>query len=182
MLKKLLILIFLTWIGGFFIYLYQINHFTNYPISADGIVILTGGRDRIEKGLRLLNVAPEKPLLITGVRTKGQLQEVASTHSPTSQIDLGFKATTTRENAQEIAEWNKIKLCKSLLVVTSHYHMPRSLLELQAALPTVKLIPYSIVSSSFQKRKWLKKPYFLYLLFKEYNKYLVVLSEMYLKS
>jgi uncharacterized SAM-binding protein YcdF (DUF218 family) len=171
-----------AWIGGFFIYLYQIYHFTYGTTAADGIVILTGGKDRIQKGIRLLENNPEKPLLITGVRTRRQLKEINFFPQYENQIELGFKATTTRENAQEISEWDKIKACSSLTVVTSHYHIPRSLLELKTMLPDIKLIPYPIISASFQKGKWVSEPSLWHVLFKEYNKYLIVSVEIRIKS
>lgn len=171
----------ILWIGGFFIYLYQIYHFKEINTPADGIVILTGGKGRIRRGIQLLENSPEKPLLITGVRTKAQLKEIIIFPQYKNQIELGFKATTTRENAQEISEWEKLKSCSSLTVVTSHYHIPRSLLELKTMLPGIKLVPYPIVSGSFQKRKWLWEPSLWNVLFKEYNKYLIVFLEMRIK-
>jgi hypothetical protein len=39
-----------AWIGGFFIYLYQIYHFTYGTTAADGIVILTGGKIEFKRG------------------------------------------------------------------------------------------------------------------------------------
>ena len=180
--KKLVLFILLTWIGGFFFYLYHIHHINrDTPTPADGIVILTGGRGRILKGLELLEKAPEKPLLITGVQTRSQLKEITIFPQHEDHIDLGFKATTTRENAKEISEWDKVRLCSSLTVVTSHYHIPRSLLELKAALPHIKLVPYPIISPSFHKGKWVDEPDLWHLLFKEYNKYLIVFLEMHIK-
>lgn len=180
--KPLAFCLLMAWLGGFFIYLYHIYHFKQTPPSADGIVILTGGKGRIQQGIQLLETTPEKPLLITGVRTRGQLKEITFFPQYEEKIDLGFKATTTRENAKEISEWDKIKSCSSLTVVTSHYHIPRSLLELKATLPHITLIPYPIISPSFQKRKWTAEPDLWHLLFKEYNKYLIVFVEMHIKS
>lgn len=181
--KKILLFSLMAWMAGFFFYLYHIHQFNrDIPTPADGIVILTGGRGRIQKGLKLLEKAPDKPVLITGVRTRGQLKQITIFPQHEENIDLGFKATTTRENAKEISEWDKVKSCRSLTVVTSHYHLPRSLLELKAALPHIRLMPYPIIAHTFQKGKWVAEPDLWYLLFKEYNKYLIVFSEMHIKS
>jgi uncharacterized SAM-binding protein YcdF (DUF218 family) len=180
--KTLVFLTVTTWLGGFFVYLYHIHHLQEIFRPADGIVILTGGKGRIQKGIQLLDIAPEKPLLITGVRTPRQIKEISTFLQHENHIDLGFKATTTRENAREISEWDKVKSCSSLTVVTSHYHIPRSLLELKETLPHIKLIPYPIISHSFQNLKWLAEPDLWHLLFKEYNKYLIVFIEIGIRS
>jgi len=160
--KTLVSCLLIAWVGGFFLYLYQIHHFKETHPLTEGIVILTGGKGRIKKGI--------------------QLKEITTSPPYEGHIDLGFNATTTRENAKEVSDWNKEKSCSSLTVVTSHYHIPRSLLELKAALPHIILIPYPIISPSFQNRRWLSEPDLWQLLFKEYNKYLIVFLEMRIRS
>jgi uncharacterized SAM-binding protein YcdF (DUF218 family) len=179
---KLIFLLLITWALGFCLYVYYIHTLKTDPTLTDGIVILTGGKDRIPKGVELLNKTPEAPLLITGVQTKRHLKEATLFPEYEANIDLGFKATTTRENAQEISEWDKIESCTSLKVVTSHYHIPRSLLELKAKIPHIKLIAHPIKSPPFQSWKWVEEPDLWHLLFKEYNKYLIVWVEMRIKS
>ena len=41
-----------------------------------------------------------------------------------------------------------------LIVVTSSYHMPRSLTELGRALPEVALVPYPVVPRTFRAERW----------------------------
>jgi uncharacterized SAM-binding protein YcdF (DUF218 family) len=58
--------------------------------------------------------------------------------------DLGFAATDTRGNAEEAAHWAREHNYRSLIVVTTSYHMPRSLAEFGAQMPGVKLLPFPV--------------------------------------
>lgn len=180
-LKKTLIVleaIFSIWLLGFILFLVKI-YFT--PISqdpADAIVILTGGKGRIQAGLQLLQKSPDSTVLISGAHKQTHLDEIAPYSDYHDKITLGYEANSTRENAKETKEWAKeFEKLSSLKVVTSHYHIPRSLLELEKALPNVRLIPYPVISSTFRSRFWWLNPYNIKILFLEYNKYLVVWIE-----
>jgi uncharacterized SAM-binding protein YcdF (DUF218 family) len=138
-------------------------------------VIFTGGRDRIRKGLALLQEEQkDTPLLISGVHTPDQLQEIASHAQIKDLITLGYFATNTEENAEETKRWATQYSCKSLKLVTSHYHMPRSLLELTKNMPAMRIIPHPILSPIFQDRSWIFNPKRWRILLSEYNKYVVV--------
>ena len=60
---------------------------------------------------------------------------------------------------------------KSLRLITSIYHMPRSLLEFRYALPSVHIIPHPVFSELFQENRWWLTEYGLKLCFSEYIKY-----------
>jgi uncharacterized SAM-binding protein YcdF (DUF218 family) len=62
----------------------------------------------------------------------------------------------------------------SLVVVTSDYHMPRSLVELRAALPGVNLHPYP-VETDIDAQRWWTDGGSARRITVEYCKYLVVL-------
>ena len=91
--KTLVSCLLIAWVGGFFLYLYQIHHFKETHPLTEGIVILTGGKGRIKKGIQLLETTPQKPLLISGVRTRLQLKEITTSPPYEGHIDLGFNAT-----------------------------------------------------------------------------------------
>ncbi len=171
-------LLLLMWGAGFVFYLHKIHSLLPSQDPADGIVILTGGAGRIHKGLKLLN-QKTLPLLISGVKG-GELLEGACYSPQKQQITLGKNATNTKENAQETKTWAAHQGCKSLKVVTSYYHMPRSLLELKILMPGVALHPYPVVSSRFQNFRWISHPRLWGVLFVEYNKYLAVLAQSFL--
>jgi uncharacterized SAM-binding protein YcdF (DUF218 family) len=115
---------------------------------ADGIVALTGEDARLTPAVTLLEDGVAQRLLISGVfpeTTKSDLKELTR-GGPRFDCcaDLGFTARDTRGNAREAAEWARRHKFRSLIVVTASYHMPRSLLEMSAAMPNVKLVAYPI--------------------------------------
>ena len=50
-------------------------------------------------------------------------------------VDLGYEALDTVGNADETRTWARSNGYTRLIVVTSRYHMPRSLAELALAMP-----------------------------------------------
>ncbi len=119
------------------------------PPVADGIVVLTGGAERVETGLRLLAADRAKLLLISGVAhgagLDGLLHRAGLAEGPIdARITLGRTARTTLGNAEETAEWVRTHAVQSLIVVTAGFHMPRALLELRRALPPIPLYPMPI--------------------------------------
>ena len=133
------------YLGGFFLFCYDITRMTpdlSLPLKADAIVVLTGGAGRVSTGLGLLEQKKGKRLLITGVHTDVKPREILpSTHLP---VDLGYHAQNTLQNAQEARAWAFDHGYKSLIIVTSSYHMRRSLLEFSQRLDEISLIPYPV--------------------------------------
>ena len=63
---------------------------------------------------------------------------------------------------------------RTLIVVTSGYHMPRSLAELAIAMPDVELIAHPVVAKAARQRAWWLQPGLVRLLATEYAKFLPV--------
>ncbi len=144
----------------------------------DAIVVLTGGASRVTDAVNLLSKGYGQRLLITGVNpttSPGELRRALPNGEKliTCCIDLGHKALNTRGNAIEAAEWTRAMNFRSLVVVTSTWHMPRALVELNRSLPDVELIAYPVVTSRMEAERWWRDPDVLNLLFKEYLKYLM---------
>ena len=59
-------------------------------------------------------------------------------------VDIGYRAETTIGNAEEAAVWAYERNYTQLIIVTSDYHMPRSLILLQRAMPDIELQPYPV--------------------------------------
>ncbi|MEM7425211.1 MAG: YdcF family protein [Pseudomonadota bacterium] len=142
---------------------------------ADAIVVLTGGAARIETGLRLLRLRRGKRLLISGVNPATTVDQlVRSTKTPRRLfeccVDLGRVARNTEGNARETAAWAAAHGFDSLILVTSSYHMPRSVLEFSNALPGVKLIPHVVQRPS---ARWWNNPQIFSLFALEYSKFLL---------
>ncbi|USQ94325.1 YdcF family protein [Caulobacter sp. RL271] len=151
------------------------------PPDADGVVVLTGASNvRLEAATRLLEEGKGKRLLISGVNreaTRADVQTVTRAVKPIYDccVDLGFAAANTVGNALETAEWAKSKDYKSLIVVTADYHMPRSMLELSAAMPGVKLYSYP-VKTDLNAHRWWKTTLSARRMIVEYCKYLAILG------
>jgi len=113
--------------------------------KADGIVVLTGGTGlRISEGLRLLEAGHAPRVLITGVNRDVTVEDVAARIGGDPDlyaccVDLGYDALSTRGNAHEAAGWAREHAFRSLLLVTSDFHTPRSLLLFRAEMPDIQL-------------------------------------------
>ncbi len=146
--------------------------------QADGIVALTGGRDRVFEAVELLEGGHGRRLLISGVHPQTRAADIRRlTDSDRAVfaccVDLGRTAETTAGNAREAAEWAKANGFSSLIVVTSAYHMPRSLVELDRALPGVRKVPYPVAHPDLALDRWYLRASTAKLLFSEYVKYTV---------
>ncbi|MFS8036406.1 YdcF family protein [Xanthobacter sp. AM11] len=145
---------------------------------ADAIVVLTGGPSRIEDAVGLLADGRGGRLLISGVNPSTTTDEFrralpGSLHLLSCCIDLGHKALNTRGNALEVAEWARSRRFRSLVVVTSAWHMPRAMMELGRALPEVELVSYPVVTTQMRAERWWRDPAAVRLLLKEYLKYIM---------
>lgn len=144
--------------------------------SADGIVVLTGGASRVGDAVELLAAGRGKRLLISGVHpatTPGELVRVNPDYERLLEccVDLGHEATNTIGNAVETGNWVRDKGFRSLIVVTSGWHMPRALIEIENELPGVALIAYPVVSERMRDEPWWHDAPTIRLLAVEYVKY-----------
>jgi uncharacterized SAM-binding protein YcdF (DUF218 family) len=145
--------------------------------SADGIVVLTGGASRIVDAVELLAANRGKRLLISGVNpatTHGELIRMNPEVERllVRRIDLGHAATNTIGNAVETGNWVRKNAFRSLIVVTSGWHMPRALIEIAHELPGVTLIAHPVVSDRMRDEPWWSDAPTVRLLAVEYVKYL----------
>ena len=147
-------------------------------VKAEGIVALTGGSDRVIDAAAMLARGQAQRLLITGVN-RATRSSVLARLLPLPRdmfdccVDLGYEAQDTAGNARETRLWAQAHhLTRSLIVVTSNYHMPRALLELSAALPGVALYPFPVVSEHVDVADWPSNLRVAQLVGGEYVKYL----------
>jgi len=147
--------------------------------TADGIVVLTGGSSRVSDALELLAGGYGKRLLISGVHPTNDLADI-SRSLPDNQsllgccVDLDRSAVNTRSNAAETRRWVRERGFKSLIVVTSNYHMPRAIAEMSHAMPDIALIPFAVVGDKWRDEPWWTSGATFRLLLSEYVKYVAV--------
>src|SRR5882672_5079167 len=148
--------------------------------NADGIVVLTGAATRIPDAMELLASERGKRLLITGVHSATTSKEIARVTPLYSKyinccIDLDRSALNTFGNAIETKRWAHKNSFNSLIIVTSNWHMPRALVEINHQLPEIALIPYPVVSEHMKSGSWWLEGDTVRLLIGEYFKYLFAL-------
>ena len=143
--------------------------------------MLTGGASRIEDAIDLLASDRGQRLLISGVNPMTSEREIARLRPEHEKIiaccvDLDRTAVNTITNATETRRWVMDRGFKSLIVVTSSYHMPRAMAELSHQLPNTYLIEFPVISDQL-KAGWSHGPT-LRLLFTEYVKYVVAVARI----
>jgi uncharacterized SAM-binding protein YcdF (DUF218 family) len=153
--------------------------------NADGIVVLTGAAFRISDALELLAAGRGQRLLITGVNPATRTVEISRLVPEHRRlfnccVDLDHSAVNTIGNAVETRRWARARNFRSLIVVTSNFHMPRAMAELDHQLPGVTLIPFAVVSDKVRVEAWWENPATARLLFVEYLKYIVARARMWL--
>ncbi|MGY2050106.1 YdcF family protein [Methylobacterium sp. JK268] len=146
---------------------------------ADGIVALTGGAQRIGDAIDLLAAGYGRRLLITGVNERTSREEIArlnpgQQHLIACCVDLDYRARNTIGNAIETRRWMRENGFRTIAVVTSNYHMPRTLLEIDHALSLGdRVVPHPVVHEGLDPDAWWRKPASARLLASEYVKFLV---------
>ena len=170
--------------GGFLWFAFNIAR-EESPLDrvADGIVALTGGASRISDAVELLASGRGRRLLITGVgptTNTAELMRLVPDHHRWFGccIDLDYTAANTVGNAVETRRWARERGFRSLVVVTSDYHMPRAMLEISHRLPDVTLIPFPVVTGQIRAEPWWSHPGTAKLLLYEYLKFLVAAARI----
>ncbi len=165
MIRRIASLVILVWSLGFGLFTVSLPQ----PAGAertDAVVVLTGGKGRIERGLAVLEQGQAKRMLVSGVDPSVHIADLAKLQGAPPAlfnccVDLGKEAVDTRTNADETALWLGRKGYKSVRLVTTNWHMARARLELSRAVGKDIVIVGDSVESA---------PGFIVLL-REYNKY-----------
>lgn len=173
--------VFAVWFAGFCLFVRHINSYeVDRETKTDAIIVLTGGRNRISEGIRLLNDNMAQNLFISGVPEDISIHDIEKQAQIKAdnedRIVLGRRATNTIENAEETMEWVKENNIHSIRLVTSSYHIPRSLQEfiVHATLGDGLQVVLNPIYSPNVNRNWWKSWGTFRLLVMEYNKFLLV--------
>ncbi|MFV0431669.1 MAG: YdcF family protein [Alphaproteobacteria bacterium] len=150
---KVFILIFIIWIGAF---IYWINnlpkeHLPSLP--SQSIVVLTGAQERLPKSIQLLEENYAERLFISGVNPIvssnalfKQLPEISRLLK--QKIDIGRVAGSTIGNALETQGWMRQNNLNSAIIVTSNWHIQRSLLEFRHIMPKAEFTTFAVESEA----------------------------------
>lgn len=169
---------------GFFVFADTVRSLAPMDDSrADAIVVLTGDEDRIATGMRLMVEGRAQRLLISGVHP--------TTRKPTELnrridgadaarravlrccVDIGHDALNTSGNAEEARRWVRANGFRSVIMVTSGYHMMRSRTEFARAMPDIEVVSYPVrTGRNLQLDTWWQHWPTTRLLMAEYVKFL----------
>ncbi|MDP3254975.1 MAG: YdcF family protein [Bosea sp. (in: a-proteobacteria)] len=143
----------------------------------DAIVVVTGGSQRVGDAIGLLGAERGARLLISGVNEKTGREELAKLNPSAREllsccVDLDYRARNTIGNAIEARRWVRNHGFRSLLVVTSNYHMPRTIAEFSHAMPGLRLVPHPVVTDQIDTAGWWHRWSAIRVLLPEYAKYL----------
>jgi len=136
----IILTLFLILILSHFIFFLSLvkNFKSNYSTitSIDSIVVLTGDKFRISKGMEILSNGIGEKLLLSGVNKNIELINIKNEFPKYNNffdccVDIDNISSNTFENSRETFLWLEKNKYNSLLIVSSDYHMPRVKLEFE---------------------------------------------------
>lgn len=170
-----LLTLVLLWAGGWVWFAANVVSMkpSDPAIKTDAIIVLTGGGNRVNTGLDLLEQDKAKYLFISGVNEKVKPVDLVALWNGNHdkvlpKITLGYVAENTASNATESQEWVREHNIKTVRLVTANYHMARSLLMFHKEIPELVIYKHPVVPDDFEP--WQEQ--FWPLTFSEYNKFL----------
>ena len=170
-----------------------LSNITYISKKSSNIVILTGGTNRINDGLKIINKFEKSStfnskILVSGTGkgfTKISLEKKLNFDFNLNLIEccieLDSISTNTYSNAYETLKWAKKNNIKKFILITSNYHMPRAFLEFKNRMPNLKIFTYPITPNKHDVKMWLSSFQTFSLIFSEYCKYLVAKLRIQLK-
>lgn len=170
----IIILLLMTWLGGLFWYVGQLSEKDMDMITkTDAIVVLTGGKNRLDVAGALLEEKFSEKLYVSGVDEKVTREQLITLIGVDQQlaeccIESGKEAIDTVGNAIETLTWVSENNIKSVRVVTSLEHMPRAMVEFRRYMPEIKFIEHPVGT-------WRPDNINYFNLSQEYSKYMISL-------
>ena len=156
------------------------RHMESPARQSDGIVVITGGQQRLDAGLTLLATGTASKLLISGVGA-GLSKVILANDLQLDQThrdlllccaELEFAARDTRGNARAARHWAETNKLASLVLVTANYHMPRAKLTFEREMPYIDLHYWPVSPDDLHIDSWWTDLGLVRLLAREYAKFL----------
>ncbi len=157
-----------------------ITQLKNHPL----VICLAGGKGRIEAALDLFATGVGDELFVIGAGPKATLSTLMKNTDPAvieklSNLKIGAirierESANTIENAYVLERFlSERPYIKNVVVVTSGYHMRRSLYVLETLLQRkVNLMPYTPPGEAFDGTNWWHSKIGIVVTLEEYAKYL----------
>ncbi len=142
--------------------------------KADAIVVLAGGKGRVEEGVRLFREKRAGYLIFVGVDPsvrKSDLYPVKGGDLSAQNVILEKSSRNTLENSLYGRDVIASRNIRSILLITSRYHLKRASILFRNSLPKdIDIIPYPVDSTNL-KESWWNHGGSFHLLFREFYKY-----------
>lgn len=171
---SLFIIIFVVVAVLFVDFTYKTFSLRKRDIKTDAIVVLTGGRGRVEEGLKLYRAGQAKAVYLIGVDPsvrKSDLFRERTGEKLGEGVYLEKASRNTLENAIFARDMIVQNGVTSIMLITSRYHMKRATLIFRNALPKDIAIYSHPVDSINLKGEWWSHSGSFRLLFSEFYKY-----------
>jgi len=142
--------------------------------KVDAIVVLTGGKGRVEEGVHLFRESRAKYLFFVGVDPsviKSDLYRPKQGDPSADNVILEKASRNTLENSIFGRDLIVRSGVHSVLLITSRYHLKRASILFRNSLPrNITIIPYPVDSVNL-KESWWNHGGSFQLLFREFYKY-----------
>lgn len=138
--------------------------------TTDAVVVLAGGKGRIEEGIRLYRSGGGTMLFFIGVDPAVRKRDLVK-ELPGERIILESVSHNTLENAVYARELLVRNGVRSMQLITSRYHLPRAQVIFRNVFPKdIAIYPYPVDTGNFKEEWWLYRGTFR-LLWSEFYKY-----------
>ncbi len=154
-------------------------------VKAEAIVVLTGGKARVEHGLDMLAAKAAPVLFISGVGEHVTEAQILAEHGTTAtlralmdgegEIILDRVSKSTVSNADQTNAFLKKRGIHRIRLITANYHMKRATQEFRDANPELVILADPVFPEEFRRENWWRHDNTRRLVFSEFYKYLAVL-------
>jgi uncharacterized SAM-binding protein YcdF (DUF218 family) len=170
-----LAIILLVAIAALFIdFTYKTFSYRQSTVKADAIVVLAGGKGRVDEGVRLYRARRAAYLFLVGVDPSVRKSDLYRPHPGDPSADGVILERTSRNTLENAIFGREVILNRqvnSVLLITSRYHMKRSAILFRNALPReLTIYPYPVDTRNLKEDWWSHGGSF-HLLFSEFYKY-----------
>jgi uncharacterized SAM-binding protein YcdF (DUF218 family) len=175
-LRKLFLYIVALWVIGFFVFIGLSKYIENEDSYIECSVVLTGGSNRIQEAINLIDQNMTTIVFVSGVNEKVDKRDILGEgfNKYKKYFILGYEAVNTKGNVIEVSKWIEDNEISEMRIITSDYHYFRTQAEFNSYMPDIDKDIYLVKSINGQ---FLSSFYNWKVLFGEYNKLIyVVLS------